>query len=211
MQWGFWDWLAYIGLFVVALQLMLDNSLKNSGSLKVLFAPMLASDWWNRLPLTLLMFSSVIFLVRAFVLPVGAPGSPAPTVTQLETPPAPPTATPGPMVPFGPDYLLDMIKQRTMAESAALLNVYRGRELEAAGVFQSMGMPFQDRATILLVFNPSGPNGRPQVIGCTMIGDAAKDAPRIALGRLVRVRGQITGEIALETVYLEPCQVVALE
>jgi hypothetical protein len=62
--WGFWEWLAYTGIWVSAIILAADVGLKMSPDLRKKFDPIITSPLWGFTPLVLLTISGAILLGR---------------------------------------------------------------------------------------------------------------------------------------------------
>jgi hypothetical protein len=63
-HWGFWEWLAYTGIWVPAIILAADVGLKMSPNLRKNFDPIITSPLWGFMPLILLTLSGAILLGR---------------------------------------------------------------------------------------------------------------------------------------------------
>jgi hypothetical protein len=78
--WGFWEWLAYICIFVAALMLAADTGMKSSDRFTAISTALRSSAWWNMAPLLMLCISAAVVL--AYQVGVIAPlPSPAPIVS----------------------------------------------------------------------------------------------------------------------------------
>ncbi|MGH6847857.1 MAG: hypothetical protein ACREC0_10580 [Methylocella sp.] len=61
-EWGYWDWLAYVVLFIAALELAISQTTK----LKGLFPSFIFNGIWLFLRLVMMLFSTCILVAREF-------------------------------------------------------------------------------------------------------------------------------------------------
>lgn len=71
-HWGFWELLAYAGIWVSAIILATDAGLKMAPDLRKKCEPIIANPIWGFTPLVLLTISGAIFLGREIGLIGGA-------------------------------------------------------------------------------------------------------------------------------------------
>ena len=63
-DWTFWEWVAYVALFVAALEI----ALKDAPTLRTKFPRLLAGPFWPFVPISLVLFSTAILLAHEFGL-----------------------------------------------------------------------------------------------------------------------------------------------
>jgi hypothetical protein len=116
-NWGFWEWLAYTGIWIPAIILAADLGLKMSPDLRKKFDHIITSPLWGFTPLILITISGAIFLGRETGLIGTKPISSAPPIVdsapQIQLAPQPPVI-PGPsqkqvLLDVTPDYLYGSI------------------------------------------------------------------------------------------------------
>jgi hypothetical protein len=149
-HWGFWEWLAYSGLWISAIILAADIGLKISSDLREKFASVIASPIWGFTPLILLTLSGAIFLVRETGLIGDRPRVPAPVATQTPSiPDAPLPKTPSAPVPpkeqkntsveskiivdVTYEYLMSFYKDRMSYQADALFAPYKNKWISLSG------------------------------------------------------------------------------
>jgi hypothetical protein len=66
-HWTFWEWVAYVALFVAALIIAADTGFKESPDVMARLPEFFHSEWWGFAPAVLVVAATIILLLREFV------------------------------------------------------------------------------------------------------------------------------------------------
>jgi len=66
-HWTFWEWVAYGAFFVGAMMLAMETGVRISPDLAEHVPEFIHSAWWGFAPLVLVVFATIILLLREFV------------------------------------------------------------------------------------------------------------------------------------------------
>jgi hypothetical protein len=66
-HWTFWEWVAYVALFVAALIIAVDTGFRESPDVMARLPEFFHSEWWGFAPAVLVVAATIILLLREFV------------------------------------------------------------------------------------------------------------------------------------------------
>lgn len=67
-HWTFWEWIAYVALFVAALIVAADTGFRESPDVMARLPEFFHSEWWGFAPAALVVVATIILLLREFVV-----------------------------------------------------------------------------------------------------------------------------------------------
>src|ERR1700730_8775357 len=66
-HWTFWEWIAYVALFVAALIVAADTGFREAPDVMARLPEFFHSEWWGFTPAMLVVMATIILLLREFV------------------------------------------------------------------------------------------------------------------------------------------------
>jgi hypothetical protein len=173
-SWGFWDWVGYSGFFIAAAIISLNQALSSTTNLKEWAAPILRSGWWSHVPLTFMILATLVLILAPSEPPASSVGTSSPGSKSQPLSSA--------LVGFGPEYLLELVQNKTAEEREVLINLYKGRTMRATGAFasaarQSPPRHDEEKATVWLNVGASPPRVGGSVCCHWRLNENSADAP----------------------------------
>jgi hypothetical protein len=68
-HWTFWEWVAYVALFVAALIVAADSGFREAPDVMARLPEFFHSEWWGFAPAVLVVGATIILLLREFIFP----------------------------------------------------------------------------------------------------------------------------------------------
>jgi hypothetical protein len=192
-HWTFWEWVAYVALFVAALIIAADTGFRESPDVMARLPEFFHSEWWGFAPAALVVAATIILLLREFVfsnnkLPQQATSflPPARDSSELPKTPAPATA-PKPKKVFvnvSPSYLLSLYENVTTLQGDELAAAYIGKWMPVTGrVHDIFGL---SNAVTAQIFDHDE-----KFISASFSAEESEKVSHIAHGETITIRGEI--------------------
>jgi hypothetical protein len=212
-HWTFWEWVAYVALFVAALIIAADTGFRESPDVMARLPEFFHSEWWGFAPAVLVVVATIILLLREFVFPNNKlrhqatsfsmavrDGSERPKTSAPATGSATGANPKNVFVNVSPAYLIGLYENKTTAQGDDLAAAYIGKWMPAVTgrVHDIYGNPDALHAQIF--------DNDEKFISATFSAKESEKVSNIARGETITVQGEI--ESADGPLKLVKCELV---
>jgi hypothetical protein len=186
-HWTFWEWVAYVALFVAALIIAADTGFRESPDVMARLPEFFHSEWWGFAPAVLVVVATTILLLREFVfsnnkLPQQATSKPSAPATATATVTKPKKV----FVNVSPSYLIGLYENRTTIQGDDLAAAYIGKWMIVTGRVQDIRLK-EDGTCHALIQDSDG-----AWIGADFTEKSSDTISHIAHNSIIKVRGEIS-------------------
>jgi hypothetical protein len=196
-HWTFWEWVAYVALFVAALIIAADTGFKESPDVMARLPEFFHSEWWGFAPAVLVVAATIILLLREFVFPNNKLRQQATSysTTVRDDSELPKTSTTAMasatgakpkkvFVDVSPSYLIGLYKNKTTVQGDDLAAAYIGKWMPVTGrVGDIFGKPDALYAQIY--------DNDEIFISAAFSAQESEKVSHIALGETITIQGKI--------------------
>jgi hypothetical protein len=196
-HWTFWEWVAYVALFVAALIIAADTGFRESPDVMARLPEFFHSEWWGFAPAVLVVVATIILLLREFVFPNNKlrhqatsfpmavrDGSDLPKTSAPAAAPATGAMPRKVFVNVSPSYLVGLYKNKTTVQGDDLAAAYIGKWMSVTGrVRDIFGKP--DALCAQIYDNDE------TLISAVFSAQESEKVPHIARDETITVRGEI--------------------
>jgi hypothetical protein len=195
-HWTFWEWVAYVALFVAALIIAADTGFRGSPDVMARLPEFFHSEWWGFAPAVLVVVATIILLLREFVFPnnklrhqvtsfsMAVRDGELPKTSAAATAFATGAQPKKVFVNVSPSYLTGLYKNKTTAQGNDLAAAYIGKWMPVTGrVHDIFGKPGALHAQIY--------DNDETLISASFSAQESEKVSHFARGETIKVRGEI--------------------
>lgn len=138
-HWAFWEWIAYVALFVAALIIAADTGFRESPDVMARLPGFFHSEWWGFAPAVLVVMATIILLLREFVFSNNKLRQQA--ISKTSAPAMAPATNTKPkkvFVDVSPLYLIGLYENRTTIQGNDLAAAYIGKWISVTAMYKTL-------------------------------------------------------------------------